>query len=560
MAVFVILSHGSRALQHCVLMAMRWMFWLGLWGCSSLAWADWASETLEKLTIDEKIGQLFIVGVYPNQENAEQEGRYDETIAFEDALIRDLHVGGVLLKYCWTSQTQIKRVQTLQAFSHRIPLLVAQDLECGLGARLKGEVIFPKNMTLGAIQDDALLREMGRVMGRQARAVGVNFVLAPVVDVNTNPKNPVIHMRSFGEDAERVARKGEAVCQGLQEAGVLACAKHFPGHGETSRDSHLELPLLALDRQRLEEVEFLPFRRLIGAGVASVMTAHLAVPALDASLAPASLSQTVVTGALRGALGFQGLIITDDLLMDAIQGRMGAGMACKLAFLAGNDLILSSTDVREGIFCLQQAVASGEIAIDELDRRVLRILRAKQSLKASPETAAIPAEGLQRILYRQSMTLMGQCPSKGSLGKHRLIQIGGQAQEPFWEELGAVPHVVVLDLLDQGQVPTVGQGVIAAFYPSDSRVRPGFLASAPGSDEELARFWRWSSLLSHACHSQQVPLTIVWFGSPYGLRGVADCDGCLVAYESTYGAQQAAAEVVLGKIQARGVLPITARF
>jgi beta-N-acetylhexosaminidase len=535
---------------------MKQMFWCLFFWTTTLS-ADWASETLETLTLSEKIGQLFVAAVYPTQETAEEEKRSVPTTSHEDRLVCDLHIGGLLFKHRWMIHTQGARVQALQALSPKIPLFIAQDLECGLGVRIMDALRFPKNMTLGAIQNDDLLRDMGRYIGNQARAVGVNFVLAPVVDVNTNPQNPVIHMRSFGDDPERVAKKGEAVCRGLQAGGVLACAKHFPGHGDTESDSHKALPRLLLDRQRLERVEFLPFRRLIAAGVESVLVAHLSVPALDPSLMPASLSHPIVTGILRDSLGFEGLIVTDDLLMEAIQKHFGPGIACKLAFLAGNDLIISSIGTEDGMRCLQEAVANGEIALEEIDRRVLRVLRAKQRLQAVPELSlAESGEALQRDLYRAAMTLRGNRANTVNLAHAHFVQIGGQSQESFWTELGiAESQIQHCALADEKCLPNSSEELIAAFYPA-AHWREGFLVSIPTSDRELQPFWEWSAFLRAECQRRGIPLTIVWFGSPYDLRGISEEIPCLVAYECAFEAQQAAADVLLGTIQARGILPV----
>lgn len=506
----------------------------------STARADWASETLASMTVDQKIGQLFIGGVYPTQESAASEGRSAETVVYEEKLVRNLRVGGVLLKHSWQAAQQCQRLKELQELAGDVPLFVAQDLERGLGARIHDALAFPKNMTLGAIQDNSLLYRMGLVVGAHARHVGTNLILAPVVDINTNSSNPVIHMRSFGEEPERVTAKGLAVMKGIQDAGALACAKHFPGHGDTSRDSHEDLPHLMLERARLDTVELVPFRELIVGGVSTVLTAHLTVPALDATKTPASLSAPVVTGLLRRQLGFDGLIITDDLAMGAIQQHYGAGLACKMAFLAGSDLILTTNGVEEGIEALLQAFRTGEIAEQDLDKRVVRILRAKQYLvqQDAPSVGESP-EALQKELYRRAITLLGNRSALVRAREYTVVEVSGESAD------------------SECEIPPFAKGVLAFFAPSDTCTRAGFLASAPSSAEALQTYWRQSHTLADACHQKRIPLVVVWLGSPYGLRGVVDADAILVAYEDAPAAREAVWDVVRGDQPLRGRLPVT---
>lgn len=513
-----------------------------------LASSDWASDTLATMSIEQKIGQLFVTAICPSHQFAVL------TRLYEDYLIRNLHVGGVFLKYRWDYQQEQERIEQLQELAQTVPLFIAQDFERGLGSRIDDALTFPKNMTLGALTDDAHLETMGELIGAQSRAIGVNLVLAPVVDVNTNPLNPVIHLRSFGENERRVAKKGAAVMRGLQKAGVLACAKHFPGHGDSSKDSHCDLPYLGLTRDRLEVIELYPFRKLIEEGVACVMTAHLTVSALDSTGLPASLSHEMTTKILREELGFDGLIITDDLLMGAISKNFEAGEACKRALIAGSDLIMTSNGAIEGIEAIKQALQSGEISEGEIDGHVLRILRAKQALASKPLLPQ-PQE-VSKILFREAVTLLennGCVPvSPDRLPEWAFVQIGGAASEPFWNALDPAHPVCSAEDLPKEPV-----GVIAALFPPGSIHAAEWLASVPESDGEIGHLWSASHLLRDFCTEHKIPLILLWFGSPYGLRGIATGDAQLLLFEDVAQAQLVAAEAVIGAIPIRGRLPVS---
>ncbi|MGB5135954.1 MAG: glycoside hydrolase family 3 N-terminal domain-containing protein, partial [Prochlorococcaceae cyanobacterium] len=278
-------------------------------------------------------------------------------------------VGGVILLGGSAPELAL-RTRQLQTWAGR-PLLLCADVEEGVGQRFEGASWLVPPLALGRLHAReprralALAQDYGRCTARDARAVGLNWVLAPVCDVNNNPANPVINVRAWGEDPATAGALAAAFTRGLQAEGVLGCAKHFPGHGDTSGDSHLELPVLGHDRARLEAVELPPFRSAIAAGVAAVMTAHLSLPALDPQR-PATLSPLVLTGLLRGELGFAGLVVTDALVMEAIASHYGAGEAAVLALEAGADLVLMPADARAAIDAIAAAVASGRLSRDRL--------------------------------------------------------------------------------------------------------------------------------------------------------------------------------------------------
>ena len=299
-------------------------------------------------------------------------------------------VGGVILLGGTATELQ-QRCRTLQRWAGQ-PILLCADVEEGVGQRFEGASWLVPPMALGRLyrsdpkQAIQLAENYGRCSGHQAKRCGLNWVLAPVCDVNSNPDNPVINVRAWGEDPDAVGELTGAFQRGLAATGVLGCAKHFPGHGDTATDSHLELPLLPHSRERLENLELQPFRSLIQAGVSSVMTAHLLIPALDEQW-PATLSANVLTTLLRVDLGFKGLVVTDALVMEAIAARYGAGEAAVLAFAAGADLILMPADAGAAIDALCDALRSGRVPMDRLHDSLKRRQAALTSIPLLPDSS-----------------------------------------------------------------------------------------------------------------------------------------------------------------------------
>ena len=290
----------------------------------------WVDSVFDAMSYDERIGQLFMVIANPKSDNRNMQRlmRY----------VNEIKIGGILF-HKGDPVTQAEVTNRLQKAS-RIPMLVSLDGEWGLSMRLSGTTRFPKNMMLGAIEDNALIEEYGKEVGRQCREMGIHINFAPDMDVNSNVDNPVIGLRSFGENPEAVSEKGIAYARGLESTGILSVSKHFPGHGDTSEDSHETLPVVRHNRARLDSVELLPFKRYIYDGFAGIMTGHLYVPALDKSHKPASFSKAVVTDLLQKELGFQGLCFTDALAMKGASTKKTDNPSVK-ALLAGNDILLA---------------------------------------------------------------------------------------------------------------------------------------------------------------------------------------------------------------------------
>ncbi len=333
------------------------------------------------MSLREKIGQLFTFPAFAP--------KLDEVTS---RLIKDFNIGGVFLGTdCLIDTEQVHRLTTaLQQLSIQEgsgdTLLISADFVAGVGCKVKrGAIHFPKNRAIGAAADEQLAYESGRITAEESLAIGVNFNYSPVVDINNNPLNPVIGTHSFGEHREEVARLGTSIIRGYQEHGLIATAKHFPGHGDTSIDSHEDLPVLPFDRERLHSFELYPFQQAIKAGVDAVMVGHIAVPSMDPSLTPASLSYPITTGLLRQELGFEGLIVTDGLSMKGITNKYSMEEAGVLALQAGADVLLATTDSYEHSAAMFEAIVaavmSGAISEARIDESVRRIRHIKQKYK-----------------------------------------------------------------------------------------------------------------------------------------------------------------------------------
>ncbi|PZV01365.1 MAG: beta-glucosidase [Leptolyngbya sp.] len=461
--------------------------------------------------------------------------------------VEELGVGGVILLGGSVAEVGLK-TQTLQSQA-RIPLLIAADVEEGVGQRFSGATWFPPPMALSAVADRnptaalAYAEAFGAATAAEALAIGLNWVLAPVVDVNNNPANPVINVRAFGAGLERVSDLTQAFLRGAQTQPVLTAAKHFPGHGDTATDSHLDLPVLPHSRDRLRDLELAPFRAAIAAGVDSIMTAHLKIPALDARL-PATLSPATLTGLLRQEMGFDGLIVTDALIMGAIANTYGPYEAAVLAVEAGADVLLMPSDPEGTIAAVVEAVTLGRIAPERITASVERLWRAKQKaapalipdgaghawehLPPPPVNLAAVAQPATRQLAADiltaSMTVQGQItPSTAADPGHNLVIVDDAIGCRFLEPTAAAltwpqRHHYHLKLVDtQGcQHWPQSQGIGAA----EPGLRPSlvqifvrgnpFRGSAPLL--QLATIWL------ETLRSAQLLRGVVIYGSPYALK------------------------------------------
>ena len=536
-------------------------------------WPDtetWAEEQLQAMTLEERVAQLFSVRAY-GQWPAPDDAAHRELID----LVERFGLGGVTF-FQGNPADQIALVKDLQARA-KFPLLIAQAMEWGAGMRVEETTVFPRAMAIGATGDVAWAHKAGYATGQEARALGVGHVLAPVADVNNNPDNPVINTRSFGEQPKQVAAMATAFAKGLQEAGVLATAKHFPGHGDTAVDSHLALPVLPFSADRLEALELVPFRKLIGEGVMSVMVGHLALPQIEPdSSVPASLSPRISSTLLRDELDFDGLVVTDALDMAGVTDQFPAGEIAVRALLAGADVLLLSEDPWAARDAVLQAVAEGSITEDHINAAVMRILQAKAWL-GLPEDRRLGADGnslpittpehqeLSRNIAQRSLTLLrnadGILPlAKG--GRILCITLTDQANP-------AVGSHFITDLrqnlpdndvevlhLDQRSSPEDYERALAQRDEYAAIAVSAFLRARPqnqgaGTPQDLSR--RFLDQLVE----DGPPVALVSFGDPYSVRDMAQPAAYLVTYSAAEVSQKAAAAALAGHAEISGRLPVT---
>lgn len=523
----------------------------------------WVQSTLSKMTLDEKIGQIFVIRAFSKEDPAHIRSVKDQ--------IKKYKVGGA----CFFQGTPMKQAQLVNEYQNLsdIPLMISMDAEWGLGMRFPKEVMsFPKQMTIGAINDHQLIYLMGKEIGRQCRRSGVTVNFAPDVDVNNNPDNPVINVRSFGEDRYNVAAKSYAYMKGLQDAKVLACAKHFPGHGDTGTDSHYDLPVIPHDRKRLDSIELFPFHMMIKQGISSIMVAHLQVPALDdRPNKPTTVSEKVTTQLLREELGFEGLVYTDGMEMKAITKHYPPGEADVAAFLAGNDIILLPEDITKGFAQIKKAVEAGVISLERLEASVTRILRAKYDLglnrgKAYAVTDNLmhelnhpDAQVLKSKIYEKAMTLVsntqGALPIKDLSGiKFGSISLGSKEITPFQKRMHSYVDI------DDYNIPKDAGSSVYRERLEQLEYHDLVMISV----HDMSKF----SKKNFGLNQQQIDfihqlagrtkVIVTLFGSPYALKHFDLIPTMMVAYEEDELAQEAAAQALFGAIDITGKLPVSA--
>lgn len=524
----------------------------------------WSDTVFNNLTPDERIGQLFMVAAYSNKGS-----QHVEEIT---KLITDHKIGGLIF-FQGGPGRQAKLTNLYQSQS-RVPLLVSIDGEWGLAMRLDSTIKYPRQMSLGAIENDSLVYFMGKEIARQCKRMGIHVNLAPVVDINNNPRNPVISNRSFGEDKYNVSRKGIMYMKGMQDARVMANAKHFPGHGDTDSDSHKTLPLISHSRIRMDSVELYPFRELIREGLSSMMIAHLFMPAYDTTQNQAStLSKNIVTDLLKKEMGFKGLIFTDALNMKGVSKFYAPGVVDVKALLAGNDVLLFSEDVPVAISEIKKAIETGEISQQEIDLRCKKILQAKEwaglrdytsiDLKDLEEDLNTPDAQLMNLnLVENSLTLLQNKDSLIPLKnldtlKIAALNIGYPKKNKFQETLELYAPVNSFSINKEAtgaevdtilkQLDSFNLVVISIDNTNNNPVK-NF-----GITEQSNR------LISRINLDKKVILS--FFGNPYGLSRIENpsaLHGLVMSYEDSDLSQFLTAQLIFGGIAARGRLPITA--
>ena len=509
----------------------------------------YADSLYQQLSLDEKIGQLYIVALYNN--------RGEEEIQKIRNLVEKEKIGGLILM----QDNAEKHIQLLNEFQgkSKVKMMIGIDGEWGLFQRFPAAHKFPWAMTLGAIQDNSLIYEMTSKIAEDCKRMGIYWDFAPVVDVNTNPANPIIGNRSFGSDINNVIAKGLAYAQGLQDNGVLASMKHFPGHGDTDTDSHLDLPVVSHNLERLNSVELAPFKALLDKKIGGVMVAHLYVPALEKqSGIPASVSYEVITNLLKNSYQYNGLIITDALNMNAVAKKFPAGELDLRAFKAGNDIMLFSQDVPNGKALIKSALEKGEISENRLAESVKKILKTKyllglQNLKSINSeninedlNNASHAE-LSEKLYSNAITLLKDEKNLLPLScseTYYYLPLEEAPFQTFTENLNLGTTVKVISKTEIAQIPE-NSTVIVGFHKDNSTAYKPYKISQESKD-----------ILTELSKKQNVILDI--FGSPYALKDVdiSKISTVLVSYENNDLSMKASAKALLGKTKIHGKLPV----
>ena len=513
----------------------------------------WVDSVYHSMSLDQKIGQLFTPMVFSKKDDKH----------FDDirSLIKKYHIGGLI----FSLGAPVKQTQWLNEFQSmsKVPLLISMDAEWGVAMRLDSVIAFPWSMTLGAIKENSIIRKIGKRMGEQEKILGVNMSYAPVLDINTNAQNPIIGNRSFGEDPLRVAEKGVALMLGHHDAGILTSGKHFPGHGDTAKDSHITLPTVSFDRSRLEKIETYPFKKAIEQGLSSVMTAHLNVPALTNTEDPSSLSHSVVTKLLKQNIGFNGLAVTDALNMKGAEPNDPNSNMDLLALMAGNDILLISKDIPLGIEKIKIAYQKFNIVKTRVEESVKKILKAKYKVGLTHKDRVDTKNIYTRLNTKKDTLLIEEAYAKsitllkndnkllpldpGTTYAH--IKLGDDQSDVFETQLR--DYVNIKTVTPSTIVETLTalkdfKKVIISYHRSN---RSPFL-SADFSKDEI-------KLIQAIARKHELILNV--FVNPYSLIDLGDLssiEGLIVSYQNSPISQKISAELMNGYGSFLGSLPV----
>ncbi len=517
----------------------------------------WVDSIYSNMSLQEKVGQLFMVDIYSSDPKEKKDKVKD--------LIQNQYIGGIIFSKGGPKQ-QVQLNNEFQALS-RTPLIMAMDAEWGLAMRLDSTFAYPWNMTLGAISDNKIIQKIGKRIGEHTKRIGMHINFAPVVDININPANPIIGNRSFGEDKYNVTEKSVAFMKGMQEAGIISNAKHFPGHGDTDADSHLSLPTINFTRERIDSIELFPYRRLIKEGLGSVMVAHLNIPALDARPNfPSSLSNKVVTDLLQGELGFNGLIFTDALSMKGVANYNEPGAIDLAAFIAGNDVLLISEDIPKAHGAIIKAYNEGIITEERLMRSVKKILFAKYKVGLhnylpvdATNIVADLNDVVDDVLYEEAiqsaLTVLKNddeiLPIKDLKNtKIGYVNFGDDSGEYFLNQLNKYSNV---DWVKADNLNTYIQKlkeydvVIIGFHKQNDNPWKSFKFSK----KELV----W---IYEIARKNKVILDV--FARPYSLLDVkttANFEAIVMSYQNSRVSQELSAQLIFGARASAGKLPVS---
>ncbi len=523
---------------------------------------NWVDSVFRKMNRRKKIAQLFFI-----RANTDKGQAYEDSVA---KVISDEQVGGLVF-FQGGPVRQADLINRYQKLA-KVPLLIAMDGEWGVGMRLDSTISYPYQMTLGAVQDNSLIYKMGQQVAYDFKRLGMQMNFAPDMDINNNPDNPVIGYRSFGDNKYNVAAKGIAYLKGMQDEGLLTTAKHFPGHGDTNVDSHLDLPLLPFTRQRLDSLEEYPFRQAIKAGISGVMVAHMDIPALDNTKdLPSTLSRPIVTGVLKDSLGFKGLVVSDAMEMKAVVKYFPDGEADVKAFLAGNDILELSENSDRAIKKIRKAVRKDEISKDEFEARVKKVLAAKywaglnhyheiSTAHLTEDLDRPVAKALVQQLSDAAVTLVKGNASSLQLEPFRktaIISIGVDQQTVFQQELSKwyifSDIFVVSKNMPAGQLKalqrTLKQYEQVYISINDTRPRP---ASKLDYSNDVKLF-----ITELEQHRNTVTSIFANAYTIAGLPGIEKTGALLVCYQMTDDLQRSAVKVITRQLKPTGKLSVT---
>ena len=522
----------------------------------------WVDSVMKTLTIDQQIAQCIWIAGYSNMDVSHE-------VEISD-IIRKYGVGGIIF-FQGTAAKQAELTNYYQKIS-KVPLLISLDAEWGVGMRIENVDKFPYQMTLGAIQNDSLIYQFGKAVASQLKRLGIQMNLAPVLDINVNAQNPVINYRSFGENREKVTSKSIMYMKGLQDNGILATGKHFPGHGDTNVDSHLDLPFITHSRTRLDSVELYPFRKLIGEGIGSIMVAHLNLPQLDTTTGlPSSLSHVIINDLLKNELGFRGLVVTDAMMMKAVTKYFKPGEADAKALEAGNDVAEFVTDVEATIRETRNYISMKKLTTEDIALKCRKVLALKywaglnktltiNKDNIDKELSPKMSKALIRELYVNALTVLNNkqdiIPIKNLQNlKIATIAINRDNVSSFQKRIAEYypadhffidPSDSVASNKLLKKLPEYDL-VIAGVFDLDQRPNLGF-----GIRPELNDF------LEKLIKNNKTIIT--WFGNPYGidkLEILQEANGLLLAYQENEYTEDLSAQLIFGGIGARGILPVT---
>lgn len=522
--------------------------------------SPWVDSLMASMTIEEKIAQSVWVAAYSNRDVSHEVEMAD--------LIRKYRIGGMVF-FQGTAEKQVELINYYQSIS-KVPMIFSIDAEWGIGMRLTGIDAFPYQMTLGAISNDSLIYRMGGIVAEQCAATGIQMNFAPVADINNNPLNPVINYRSFGENRENTARKAMIYAQGMQDNGVLATAKHFPGHGDTDVDSHADLPVIRHSRERLDSLELYPFRHMINEGIGAVMTAHLNLPSLDSTSGrPSTLSKEIITNLLIGELGFKGLVVSDAMNMQGVTKYFNSGEAEALALLAGNDVVEFATNVEATIAETKKLIDEGLMTVEDIDNKCRKILALKywaglsefMPLNKTGVTTQLNNNNTKALiseLYANALTVLNNerniVPIRNN-SKVAVVLVNSQGSTALANRIADYQSVDIFNINPDDAAAVeqlipklmVYDAVITGIYGLSQQPNRNFniTDNLTGFLEKLV---------------PTVNAVVIWFGNPYGIDKIgvlAEAAGLILAYQDNRYVEDAAAQLIFGAIGAKGSLPVT---